>query len=181
MNEKQIRNLIRLVEESEIDSLEISGWGPFQKVRIVGKGATHQNGHAGQPMQAGMQPGMQPVFTAQHHQHHAPAPVATPPPQVIHAAPPVHAPAPEASAPTASTVEIKSPMVGTFYASSSPDNPPYVSVGDKVTSGQVICIVEAMKLMNEIEAEVSGRVIKVLGQNGKPVEFGQVLFLIEPD
>lgn len=175
MNEKQIRNLIRLVEESEIDSLEISGWGPFRKVRIVGKGATHQNGHGGSPMSVGMQP----VFTAQH--HHAapaasPAPVAVPQVAAPAAAAPVAAPAASTSA-----IEIKSPMVGTYYASSSPDSPPYVSVGDKVTSGQVICIVEAMKLMNEIEAEVSGRVVKILAQNGKPVEFGQVLFLIEPE
>ena len=173
MNEKQIRNLIRLVEESEIDSLEISGWGPFRKVRIVGKGATHQNGHGGSPMSVGMQP----VFTAQH--HHS-APIAAP--TVISQVAPAVASAP-AAAPIASTsaIEIKSPMVGTYYASSSPDTPPYVSVGDKVTTGQVICIVEAMKLMNEIEAEVSGRVVKILGQNGKPVEFGQVLFLIEPE
>lgn len=175
MNEKQIRNLIRLVEESEIDSLEISGWGPFRKVRIVGKGATHQNGHGGSPMPAGMQP----VFTAQHHQ----PPVVAPAPVIMPQAAPVQTAAAPSVAPASSTsaIEIKSPMVGTFYASSSPDSPPYVSVGDKVTTGQVVCIVEAMKLMNEIEAEVSGRVVKILGQNGKPVEFGQVLFLIEPE
>ena len=175
MNEKQIRNLIRLVEESEIDSLEISGWGPFRKVRIVGKGATHQNGHGGSPMPAGMQP----VFTAQHHQ----PPVAAPAPVIMPQSASVPTPAAPAATPatSASAIEIKSPMVGTFYSSSSPDSPPYVSVGDKVTTGQVVCIVEAMKLMNEIEAEVSGRVVKILGQNGKPVEFGQVLFLIEPE
>ncbi len=71
-------------------------------------------------------------------------------------------------------------MVGTFYAAPSPDSPPYVSLNERVTIGQVVCIVEAMKLMNEIESEVSGRVAQILAENGKPVEFGQVLFLIDP-
>ena len=71
-------------------------------------------------------------------------------------------------------------MVGTFYAAPSPDSPPYVSQNERITVGQVVCIVEAMKLMNEIESEVSGTVTRVLAENGKPVEFGQVLFLIDP-
>ena len=71
-------------------------------------------------------------------------------------------------------------MVGTFYRAPSPDADPYVSLNERITEGQVVCIVEAMKLMNEIESEVSGRVIKALAENGKPVEFGQVLFLIDP-
>ena len=72
-------------------------------------------------------------------------------------------------------------MVGTFYSSPSPDADPYVSVNQKVTAGQVVCIVEAMKLMNEIESEFNGRVVKILVENGKPVEFGQDLFQIEQD
>jgi len=79
------------------------------------------------------------------------------------------------------TAEIKSPMIGTFYRSSSPDTPVFVSVGDKVTKGQTVCIIEAMKLFNEIESEVSGTVIKVNVENATPVEYDQVLFVVEPD
>jgi acetyl-CoA carboxylase biotin carboxyl carrier protein len=71
-------------------------------------------------------------------------------------------------------------MVGTFYSAPSPDAQPYVSLNERVTSGQVVCIVEAMKLMNEIESEVSGRVAQVLVENAQPVEYGQVLFMIDP-
>jgi acetyl-CoA carboxylase biotin carboxyl carrier protein len=74
---------------------------------------------------------------------------------------------------------LTSPIVGTYYRSSSPEAEPYASVGDRVKKGQVLCIVEAMKLMNEIEAEVSGTVVEVYAQNGKPVEFGQKLFRIK--
>jgi acetyl-CoA carboxylase biotin carboxyl carrier protein len=79
------------------------------------------------------------------------------------------------------TVEIKSPMIGTFYRSSTPDSPPFVSVGDKVSKGQTVCIIEAMKLFNEIESEVSGTVVKVMVENSSPVEYDQVLFVVEPD
>ncbi len=72
-------------------------------------------------------------------------------------------------------------MVGTFYRAPAPDADPYVSPNEKITEGQVVCIVEAMKLMNEIESEVSGRVAKILVENAKPVEFGQALFLIDPN
>lgn len=77
-------------------------------------------------------------------------------------------------------VPIRSPIVGTFYRAASPGAPPYVDVGDRVRRGQILCIVEAMKLMNEIESEVTGRLVKVVAENGKPVEFGQALFLVEP-
>jgi acetyl-CoA carboxylase biotin carboxyl carrier protein len=79
------------------------------------------------------------------------------------------------------TVEIKSPMIGTFYRSSSPDTPPFVSVGDKVSKGQTVCIIEAMKLFNEIESEVSGTIVKVMVENSSPVEYDQALFIVEPD
>src|SRR5687768_11807796 len=79
------------------------------------------------------------------------------------------------------TVEIKSPMIGTFYRSANPDSPPFVSVGDKVTKGQTVCIIEAMKLFNEIESEVSGTIVKVNLENASPVEYDQVLFVVEPD
>jgi acetyl-CoA carboxylase biotin carboxyl carrier protein len=111
------------------------------------------------------------------------APVAAP---VMASAPSVAAAA--SSAPKTSSeasakkmLEIKSPMIGTFYRSSSPDTPPFASVGDKVTKGQTVCIIEAMKLFNEIESEVSGTIVKVLVENATPVEYDQVLFLVEPD
>ena len=77
-------------------------------------------------------------------------------------------------------VEIKAPMVGTFYRSPSPETTPYVNVGDSIAPGQVICIIEAMKLMNEIKSEVKGKIIDIQADNAEPVEFGQVLFVIEP-
>jgi acetyl-CoA carboxylase biotin carboxyl carrier protein len=77
-------------------------------------------------------------------------------------------------------VSIDAPMVGTFYRATSPDAAPFVSEGDIVKEGQTLCIIEAMKLMNEIESKVSGRVVKILVENAQPVEFGQHLFLVEP-
>lgn len=79
------------------------------------------------------------------------------------------------------TVEIKSPMIGTFYRSNSPDTPAFVSVGDKISKGQTVCIIEAMKLFNEIESEFSGTIIKAMVENATPVEYDQVLFVVEPD
>jgi len=78
------------------------------------------------------------------------------------------------------TIEIKAPMVGTFYRSPSPDSPPYADVGQVVEVGQVICIIEAMKLMNEIKSEIKGKILEILVDNTEPVEFGQPMFLIEP-
>jgi acetyl-CoA carboxylase biotin carboxyl carrier protein len=77
-------------------------------------------------------------------------------------------------------ITIKSPMIGTFYRSSTPDKPNFVNVGDEITEGQVLCIIEAMKLFNEIESEVSGKIVKVLMDNSQPVEYDQPLFLVEP-
>ena len=78
------------------------------------------------------------------------------------------------------TVEITSPMVGTFYSSPSPDSPTFIEIGKRVNTGDIICIIEAMKLMNEIKSEVKGQVVEILVENGSPVEFGQKLFLVEP-
>jgi acetyl-CoA carboxylase biotin carboxyl carrier protein len=106
------------------------------------------------------------------------APVAAP---VAAVAPP---PTPKQEKPAGNgktTADIKSPMIGTFYRSSNPDTPPFISVGDKVTKGQTVCIIEAMKLFNEIESEVSGTVVKVMIENATPVEYDQVLFVVEPD
>ncbi|WP_345111316.1 acetyl-CoA carboxylase biotin carboxyl carrier protein [Hymenobacter algoricola] len=102
----------------------------------------------------------------------APAPAPAPAPAAPGAAP---------AAPAATNhVALKAPMIGTFYRSSSPESPLFVNVGDLVEKGQVICIIEAMKLFNEIEAEASGRVVKALVENATPVEYDQPLFLIEP-
>jgi acetyl-CoA carboxylase biotin carboxyl carrier protein len=113
----------------------------------------------------------------------APAPV-----QVIPAAAPVAAApapaAPAAAAPAAAKadnlVTIKSPMIGTFYRKASPDKPNFVEVGDDVSTGKVVCIIEAMKLFNEIESEVSGKIVKILVEDASPVEYDQPLFLVEP-
>jgi acetyl-CoA carboxylase biotin carboxyl carrier protein len=117
----------------------------------------------------------------------APASVASAPASAVVAAPPTAASVPAvvaaatlepvATAPTGHAV--KAPIVGTFYASSSPDAPAFVSVGDRVEAGKVLCIIEAMKLMNEIESDVSGVVKQILAQNAQPVEYGQSLFIIE--
>ena len=115
-------------------------------------------------------------------QHAAPAaPQAAPAP----AAAPQAAPAPAAAAPAPASddskyVAIKAPMIGTFYRASSPESPIFVNVGDEVKKGQVICIIEAMKLFNEIESEVSGKIVKVLVDNATPVEYDQPLFLVDP-
>jgi len=111
----------------------------------------------------------------------APSPAAAPA-AVAPTIAPAPAPAPPAAAETASTasyIPLKSPMIGTFYRSSGPDSPAFVQVGDMVEKGQVICIIEAMKLFNEIEAEQSGRIVKALVENATPVEYDQPLFLIE--
>ncbi|MCP4570251.1 MAG: acetyl-CoA carboxylase biotin carboxyl carrier protein [FCB group bacterium] len=154
MKEKQIKKLIQLVEESDIDVLEVSSWG--RKVRITRRlsNNTSDNGSSSMANLAA----------------HMPPPVA------------VVAPAPQAppAADDDKFMAIKSPMVGTFYAAPAPDAKPYVEVGQHVEKGQVVCIVEAMKLMNEIESEVAGRVTKVNVENAQPVEFGQAIFLIDP-
>ncbi|OGX86996.1 acetyl-CoA carboxylase biotin carboxyl carrier protein [Hymenobacter glacialis] len=106
----------------------------------------------------------------------APAPVAAAAPAPAAAAPAAAAPAAEASA---THRPLKAPMIGTFYRSSGPDVPAFVQVGDMVEKGQVICIIEAMKLFNEIEAEESGRIVKSMVENATPVEYDQPLFLIE--
>jgi len=118
---------------------------------------------------------------------HAPAHAPPPPPPAPVVAAHVAAPAPASPAAAAAkpaadskTFTVNSPFVGTFYRSASPENPPFVDVGAVVKKGQVLCIVEAMKLMNEIEAEQPGRLVEVLIQNGSPVEYGEALFRFEP-
>jgi acetyl-CoA carboxylase biotin carboxyl carrier protein len=156
MREKVIRRLIQIVEESNIESLEYQSWGTT--IRITKKMANGSNG-SGAPA----------------HLTTYPVPQAAPAPATSPLA--SHAPA---AVPDDKLTPVKSPMVGTFYRAPAPDARPYIEVGDMVEPGQVVCIIEAMKLMNEIESEVKGKVVKIAAENGKPVEFGQALFLIEP-
>ncbi len=161
MNEQTIRQLIRIVEDSNIDSLEVRSW--FQTIRIV-KNRGMQNGHDPSPS------GTTALVN-----------IPTPTPVPVAASAPV-ASAPEPTAPPVASnlVEIKSPMVGTFYRSASAETPPFVEAGKMIKVGDVLCIVEAMKLMNEIEAEQSGKIVKILVENDQPIEFGQPLFLLDP-
>src|SRR5688500_1819616 len=115
-----------------------------------------------------------PVMASGQHMMHQPAQTA--------AAAPAQAKSEKAEVPAGKKMaEIKSPMIGTFYRSANPDSPAFVSVGDKVSKGQTVCIIEAMKLFNEIESEVSGTIVKVMLENANPVEYDQVLFVVEPD
>jgi acetyl-CoA carboxylase biotin carboxyl carrier protein len=117
--------------------------------------------------------------------HAAPITPSVSPAPMVAASPPSAAPAAPALAPAAAAAEksghaVTSPFVGTFYRTPAPDQPSFVEVGSVVKKGQVLCIIEAMKLMNEIEADVAGRVAEILVENGQPVEFGQTLFRVEP-
>ena len=154
MDLRKLKTLIDLVAESGISELEVTEEN--DKVRIVNK---VQSVAVAAPVAAA------PVVAA------APAPVAAP------VAAPAAAPAPAAEAKVEGT-QVASPMVGTFYRAPSPGAAPFVSVGDKVTAGQTLCIIEAMKLLNEIEAETSGTIKEICAENGQPVEFGQTLFII---
>jgi acetyl-CoA carboxylase biotin carboxyl carrier protein len=159
MDIKQVHELVKIINKTNIAEISIEEEG--LKITIKQK----------------EDPAPQ-LFAAPAHTTYLPAPAAAP-----FAAP---APAPAATKPAESTaatdnlLTIKSPMIGTFYRSSSPDKPPFVNIGDDVTVGKVVCIVEAMKLFNEIESEVKGRIVKVLVEDASPVEYDQPLFLVEP-
>jgi acetyl-CoA carboxylase biotin carboxyl carrier protein len=149
MDLRKLKKLIDLVQESGIAELEVTEGE--EKVRIARtNGGTQVYMPQGQPMMA---PPPHPAAQA------APAPVAAP------AEPAGHT--------------LKAPMVGTFYRSPSPGSPSFVEVGQAVTKGQTLCIIEAMKLLNEIESDVAGTVKAILVENGQPVEYGQPLFIIE--
>jgi len=172
MRVEEIRRLIKLVEESQINELDI--WRLWTRVRILKKADNHRGGDTSHIVVAS-------------------APAATPPPAAAAAqaadrgAPPAEtapAPAPAGkgdAAEEAGLVAIRSPMVGTFYRAPSPSSPVYIEVNQRIEVGKVVCIVEAMKLMNEIESEVAGVISRILVQNGQPVEFNQPLFLVRPD
>ena len=155
MDIREVKKLIELLDKSGIAEIEITEGE--ESVRIS-RYASHAAPAAAPPVS------------------HAPAPAATPAP----ASPAVEAPAPAAAeAKEEDGYEVTAPMVGTFYAASSPGAAPYVQVGDRVNEGDTLCIIEAMKMMNQIEADVAGVVKSIRLQNGEPVEYGQVLFVID--
>jgi acetyl-CoA carboxylase biotin carboxyl carrier protein len=158
----EIQDLIKFVSKSGVNEVELE----TKEIKIVIK-----TGKQSSPV----------VYQA------APQAISTAPAQVIAAQP--SAPAPEASAPSANVpaasndakyVTIKSPMIGTFYRSAGPDKPAFVNVGDDIEAGKAVCIIEAMKLFNEIESEVRGKIVKVLVNDATPVEYDQPLFLVDP-
>lgn len=161
MEYKQIQELIKTINKSNISELSIEQ-GDFKITIKQEMTAQPQYVVASAPAQVHMPAAM-------------PAPAATAPAASA-------APAPAAVAPTAAgnQAPIKSPMIGTFYRSPSPDKPVFVNVGDEVKKGQVLCIIEAMKLFNEIECEMDCRIVKVLADDSSPVEYDQPLFLVEP-
>ena len=155
MDLRKLKTLIDLVAESDIAELEVTEGE--SKVRIVKSGGAPQSQVVMMQPQAAQLP--------------CPAPASAP----------VSAPAAAAAAPAAPEIHghvVKSPMVGTFYRASAPGAAPFVDVGSTIKEGDTLCIIEAMKLLNEIDAEVSGTVKQILVENGQPVEFGQPLFVI---
>jgi acetyl-CoA carboxylase biotin carboxyl carrier protein len=163
MNLKEIEELIRFVSKANISEVELE----TKDVKLVIKTA---RGYTDYRVET-------PAVVA------APVPVAAPAPVRSAAAPQASVEAPRAEAKggdESKYIAVKSPMIGTFYRSSGPDKPAFVNVGDKIEKGKVICIIEAMKLFNEIESEVTGTVIKVMVNDASPVEYDQVLFLVDP-
>ncbi len=152
-----VESLIRMLDESSLDSLEIRRGGT--RIRL----AKSPDGHAAVATQSANNTGPETV----------PVPDSEPPPAEPAAAAP-------AEPPSAGLVEITSPMVGTFYRAPSPEAAPYVEVGGTVAAGDVLCVIEAMKLMNELECEIAGRIVEICVDNAEPVDFGQVLFRIDP-
>ncbi len=157
-----IQRVIDMVEGAEIDSLEVSRWGT--RVRVA-KSPTIQVG-GGAPVAAAVSPG---------HQAASSVPAAS-----SAVAETTLAETTGEAAVASNLADVVSPMVGTFFRAPAPDAPAYVDIGDKVTKGQTLCILEAMKLMNELEAEVAGTIREICVENGDPVEYGQVLFRVDP-
>jgi acetyl-CoA carboxylase biotin carboxyl carrier protein len=163
MDFKQIQELIKMINKSNIGEVSVEEKG--FKLTIKQKEEPVQQVIAA-PMQT--QP-LAPIITA-----------AAQPSQPAAASAPADKSSKAAEAPASNTVTIKSPMIGTFYRSPSPDKPSFINVGDEIEPGKVVCIIEAMKLFNEIESEVKGRIVKVLAEDASPVEYDQPLFLVEP-
>jgi acetyl-CoA carboxylase biotin carboxyl carrier protein len=166
MNSKEIKELVEFLIEKDVTEFELERGDVKMRIK---RGQQVQVVHAPvAPMMAA------PIMAS------GPVPVATPAAVPPH---PVATPGPSAPAPAAEEEglhNVKSPIVGTFYESPSPGAPPFIKPGDHVAAGQVLCIVEAMKLMNEIESDIAGEVVKALVANGQPVEYGQPLFAIRP-
>lgn len=167
MDFKQIQELIKMVNKSNLSEVTIEN--KDFKISIKQK-----------------EDAVQPVVTTVPATVAAPAPAmvtvapaAAPAPSAPVATPPASAPAPAADD-TSRYVAIKSPMIGTFYRRPAPDKPNFVEVGDEIGVGKVVCIIEAMKLFNEIESEVKGKIVKVLVDDASPVEYDQPLFLVDP-
>jgi acetyl-CoA carboxylase biotin carboxyl carrier protein len=164
MNQKELKELIEFLIEKDISEFELERGDVKVRIKRGAEASAPVISHI-----ASMPPVMPMPPLAQ-----TPAASATPAPPANNAAP---APA---AAPGETLHEVKSPIVGTFYEAPAPGAPPFVRPGDSVNAGQVLCIIEAMKLMNEIESDASGEVVKMLVSNGQPVEYGQPLFAIRP-
>ena len=166
MDLDELKELLQILDEKEIIEFELEEEG--KKLRIRKAAANHSSSPViVAPLAAGAIPSLAAVP--------APAPPAAAPPAAL-----APVPAAEATAEPDMLV-VKSPIVGTFYRSPDPNSASFVDVGDRVKPGQVLCIIEAMKLMNEIEAEISGQIVKVHPQNGQPVQYGDPLFTVRPD
>lgn len=159
MSAKELQDLLNFIASSGLDEVNIEG-NDF-KIRVKRHSNVQQVIAATPVMSAPVVQPVQQVATV------TPTPVAQPAEEKA------------TSAGGGKLVTIKSPMIGTFYRSSSPDKPVFASVGDEITAGKVVCIIEAMKLFNEIESEVSGKIVKVLVENASPVEYDQDLFVVE--
>lgn len=168
MDLSQIQSLIRFVSKSGASEVELE----TKDFKIIIKTPSANEGKQETVIQ---QVPMGGVMPQQQMAPQAPAPAPTPAP-----APSAEKPAGDDSADDDKYITIKSPMIGTFYRSPSPDKPPYLNVGDTVKTGDTVCIIEAMKLFNEIESEVNGKVVKVLVDDSSPVEYDQPLFVIDP-
>src|ERR1700712_2842735 len=162
MDFKQIQELIKLINKSNIGEVTIEEKG--FKITVKQK-EEHIQQVFSSPFQSSQSA---PAYPS--------APVSAP---LANSASPSNGKKP-AEAATDNLITIKSPMIGTFYRSSAPDKPSFVNVGDEIESGKVLCIIEAMKLFNEIESEVKGKIVKVLAEDASPVEFDQPLFLVDP-
>lgn len=170
MDLQEIQNLIKFVSKAGVTEVEIEKKDFKITIKSDGpKPKGKQVVEAIMPQQQVVMPQAMPMAApvAAMQAPPAPAPAAAP------------APAPKADE-SSKYIEIKSPMIGTFYRSASPDKPAFVEVGDSVKEGTTVCIVEAMKLFNEIDSEVSGKIVKVLVDDNSPIEFDQPLFLIDP-
>ncbi|MFS0575150.1 acetyl-CoA carboxylase biotin carboxyl carrier protein [Sporosarcina sp. 179-K 3D1 HS] len=166
---QEIREIIKLIDQSSIEKFSYESDGT--KVELT-KGGGHQTSYVSAPETAAVAP-------VQQQQQAAQQPQAEQAPAVQQEEPQAQAPAASTEADNANLHKITSPMVGTFYSASSPEAPAYVKAGDKVESESIVCIVEAMKLFNEIEAEVSGEIVEILVEDGQLVEYGQPLFLVK--